>query len=134
MCIGSSVKEIETALKKTKAPLRMHFIPPESPNDKQRKKNKQVQKDKQNQQKITSSTENVKTLAEDNGVQRYSFLFQAGKMGLAFSDGLDKAAARLKKNRNYCFGHKKHHVRDHQGFVLGVVATKAGANEVAKMK
>ena len=51
-----------------------------------------------------------------------------------FPDSVDKEAAWLKKNRNYCFGYKKHHVTDHQGFVLGVVTTKASANEVANLE
>ena len=51
-----------------------------------------------------------------------------------FSDSVDKEASWLKKKGNYCFGYKKHHVTDHQGLVLGVVTTKASANEVANLE
>ena len=51
-----------------------------------------------------------------------------------FPDSVDKEASWLKKNRNYCFGYKKHHVTDYEGFVLGVVTTKASANEVANLE
>ena len=51
-----------------------------------------------------------------------------------FPDSIDKEASWLKKNGKYCFGYKKHHVTDHQGLVLGVVTTKASANEVANLE
>ena len=51
-----------------------------------------------------------------------------------FPDSVDKEASWLKKKGNYCFGYKKHHVTDYEGFVLGVVTTKASANEVANLE
>ena len=51
-----------------------------------------------------------------------------------YADSVDKEAAWLKKGGKYRYGYKKHHVTDNEGLVIGVLTTKASANEVANLE
>ena len=51
-----------------------------------------------------------------------------------YGDSVDKDAAWLKKGGKFRYGYKKHHVRDQEGLVLGVVTTKATTNEIANLE
>lgn len=50
------------------------------------------------------------------------------------ADRVDKDAWWLKKGGKFRDGYKKHHVTDDEGFVLGVVTTKASTHEIANLE
>ena len=56
------------------------------------------------------------------------------KVNKQYADSVDKEASWLKKQGNYRYGYKKHHVTDNEGLVLGVLTTKASTNEVGNLE
>lgn len=51
-----------------------------------------------------------------------------------YADSVDKEASWLKKRGKYHYGYKKHYVTDQEGLVIGVVTTKASANEITNLE
>jgi IS5 family transposase len=51
-----------------------------------------------------------------------------------YADSVDKEASWIKKAGKLRYGYKKHYVTDNEGLVLGVVTTKASANEITNLE